>query len=304
MRVAAFSVGWGVSSRLSAARRREVLPQLLIALRAQAGPRDLETDPLRYLHRYESPEDQEIVGWIAAALAFGRVRSIFQSIDRVLDRLGPSPSRIVRSGPEGALRIQLAGFRHRWIGGDDLAWALNRLGRIQAEQGTLEAALGTPRQSLPERLGAFSDRVLTDTPSPGRVARFLFPDPRRGSAAKRPLLFLRWLVRREPGLDLGLWRSVNPSSLIIPLDTHLAFYGRAFGWTRRKTADWKMAEEITAALRAVDPSDPVSFDWALSRLGILGRCRHRTVPALCRPCPLSRGCRFSPAPRLSHGLES
>ena len=78
------------------------------------------------------------------------------------------------------------------------------------------------------------------------------------------------MVRPEDGVDCGIWSRVSPSRLVLPLDTHLLRVARALGWTRRKSASWPMALEVTARLRALDPADPTRFDFALSRLGILG----------------------------------
>jgi uncharacterized protein (TIGR02757 family) len=101
---------------------------------------------------------------------------------------------------------------------------------------------------------------------------FLFPDPRKGSACKRHNLFLRWMVRRGDGIDLGIWTAVSPRDLIVPLDTHMIRMGRLLGLSRRATPGWKMAEEITSALRTVCPDDPVKFDFSLTRIGILKEC--------------------------------
>ena len=75
----------------------------------------------------------------------------------------------------------------------------------------------------------------------------------------------------------------------MPLDTHMARMGEWLGLTRRKTRDWRMAEEITAALRAVRPEDPVGFDYPLTRIGILRICtRRRRGP--CPSCPVAPLC--------------
>ena len=99
------------------------------------------------------------------------------------------------------------------------------------------------------------------------------------------------MVRRADGLDLGIYGSLSPSRLVIPLDTHVAFLGRALGWTRRRAPDWTMAAEITDVLRGLDPDDPVKYDWSLPRLGILGECAERGHAVHCPPCPLVAHCR-------------
>ncbi|HZN55028.1 MAG TPA: DUF2400 family protein, partial [Candidatus Polarisedimenticolaceae bacterium] len=101
-------------------------------------------------------------------------------------------------------------------------------------------------------------------------ARWLIPRPSAGSACKRSCLFLRWMVRPDDGVDCGVWTRVSRARLVLPLDTHLVRVVRALGWTRRVSPGWPMALDATARLRALDPADPVRFDFALSRLGILG----------------------------------
>jgi uncharacterized protein (TIGR02757 family) len=131
-------------------------------------------------------------------------------------------------------------------------------------------------------------RELWGTSLP-RQRDFLFPRPERGSACKRHNLFLRWMVRGPDGVDLGLWTAVSPRALVVPLDTHMAQMGGLLGLTRRKCRDWRMAEEITAALGAIRPEDPAGFDYPLTRIGILRICTHRRMGA-CPSCPLAPLC--------------
>src|SRR2546428_190829 len=81
-----------------------------------------------------------------------------------------------------------------------------------------------------------------------RGYRHLFPLPSAGGPCKRLHLFLRWMVRREPP-DFGLWTTVAPARLLIPVDTHVENIARSIGLTRRKSRTWRMAEEITRCSR-------------------------------------------------------
>jgi endonuclease III len=93
-------------------------------------------------------------------------------------------------------------------------------------------------------------------------------------------------------VDLGAWRgAVPPSALVVPLDTHVHRVARCLGLTRRADASWRTAEEITAALRRVDPDDPVRYDFALCHLGMSGACPARRDPRRCAACPLAGACR-------------
>ncbi|MFC1474950.1 TIGR02757 family protein, partial [bacterium] len=103
----------------------------------------------------------------------------------------------------------------------------------------------------------------------GNRSCYLTPAPRRGSACKRMNLFLRWMVRRDD-VDPGPWTDVPASKLVVPLDTHMHRISSGMGLTSRKQADLKTAIEITDAFRAISPEDPVRYDFALTRLGILG----------------------------------
>ncbi len=138
--------------------------------------------------------------------------------------------------------------------------------------------------------------------SPSRAARsrglrVLLPDPSSGSACKRQHLFLRWMIRAE-GFDLGLWTGgrFTPARLLLPMDTHVHRIARYLGLTRRNAADLAAAREATAWLRRLNPGDPVAYDWALSRLGILAECVTERTRRHCERCAIRPVCRASLVP--------
>ena len=122
-----------------------------------------------------------------------------------------------------------------------------------------------------------------------RGLRHLLPDPAGPGASKRWNLYLRWMVRGPDGVDLGLWRGVPTSALLVPLDTHVHRVARALGLTARRDASWRTAEEITL-LRRIDPLDPVRYDFALCHLGMSGLCPARRDAQKCLSCSLARAC--------------
>ena len=126
-------------------------------------------------------------------------------------------------------------------------------------------------------------------PPEGSRVRFFFPDPASGSACKRWNLYLRWMVRRD-FLDFGLWTGIPTDRLIIPTDTHIHLVARRLRLTRRKTADWTAAREITRRLARLDPRDPVRFDYALCRIGIFGICRRELRLSRCEVCLAASAC--------------
>jgi uncharacterized protein (TIGR02757 family) len=263
---------------------REHLDALLASSDAESTRR---RDPVDFVHGYEEPRDQEIVGLVASSLAFGNAVAARRSIDRVLTALGPHPAATVEGAKPTDLRRRLRGFVHRIYRGDHLASALSRAGRLLREHETLGNAFTHFHRAsggdFREGLARFADALRGDTTSRG--LRHLVSDPRAGSACKRLVLYARWMVRPADGVDLGLW-PIAPSELVIPVDTHIHRISRNLGLTHRRTATWATAEEITAALRKLDPEDPVKYDFALCHLGVSRECPSRPDPAKCERCVL------------------
>ena len=261
---------------------------------------DSALDPVHIVRRYASREDREIVGFCAAALAFGRVAGVLQSVEALLAEMGPRPAAFVRAFDPATHGPALAPLVHRWIRGLDLAALVLILQRMLRESGSIEQFfLDGDTASTPDisaALDSFSRRAMeTDlAPAYGRVPKrpgvcYFFPRPSAGSACKRLNLFLRWMVRKD-AIDLGVWTRVSPSRLIVPLDTHVIRLGRCLRLTKYVTPGWKMAAEITASLRALDPRDPVRYDFSLCHIGMMKACGYRTKQRDSQ-CPLRGVCR-------------
>ena len=258
------------------------------------------TDPVHKVRRFTSREDREIVAFCAAGLAFGRVASVLQSIDGLLAAMGPSPAEYVRRFDPARDHDGLKPLVHRWIRGIDLAALVLILQRMLRESGSLEQFfIDGDDPSAPDistALDSFSRRAMqTDLkPAYGRVPKrpgvcYFFPRPSAGSACKRLNLFLRWMVRRD-AIDMGVWTRVSPSRLIVPLDTHVIRLGRCLRLTKYASPGWKMAAEITASLRELDPRDPVRYDFSLCHIGMMKACGYGTSQRD-NQCPLRGVCR-------------
>lgn len=255
-------------------------------LRLHYDARYLSSDPLEFPRRYRGSADREVAGLVAASLAYGNVKTIRASLERALRSLGPRPSSVVRRiEPREALR-ELGAFRHRWTGGRDLACLLVFAGQMIDRSGSIGGFFSETyvETDMAGSLLRFSKRALEldhgglyrsrSLPASAGV-RFFFPSPLTG-AAKRLNMYLRWMARPDDGVDLGLWRFVPTRDLVIPLDTHIYRIGRHLGWTERRTAGFRAALDITRSLSRFDAEDPVKYDFALSRLGILEGCpRHQ-----------------------------
>jgi uncharacterized protein (TIGR02757 family) len=261
------------------------------------------SDPVHIVRRFEAPADAEIVGFCAAGLAFGRVASVLHSIESLLALMGPRPAAFVRNFDLARDAAPFEPLVHRWIRGHDLVALVLILQRMLRESGSIEAFLlegDDPVQpDLGVALDAFSRRALeTDVRVAYRGRRragpgvsYFFPRPSAGSACKRMNLFLRWMVRRD-AIDLGVWTRVPPARLLVPLDTHVIRLGRCLGLTRYTSPGWKMAAEITASLRAIDPADPVRYDFSLCHVGMMNACGFGRAQGDSQ-CPLRGVCRPS-----------
>lgn len=231
--------------------------------------RFIASDPVEFVHRYADPLDRELVALIASSLAFGNVKQIRASVERALGILGDRPADRVAAASPSDLELDFRGFRHRWITGKDVASLLAGARSAIEKHG-----------SLGELFHAKLDRSDPDVgPAAGRFARTLsemsggyrpclLPSPESGSACKRLNLFLRWMVRSD-AVDPGGWSAVSPATLIVPLDTHMHRIATKLGLTKRRAADFRAAREVTAAFGEISPDDPVKYDFALTRLGIL-----------------------------------
>jgi uncharacterized protein (TIGR02757 family) len=263
-----------------------------------------ESDPIRFAAACGRPEDREVVAWIAAAFAYGRVETILASVGRIAAVLGPRPANSLDriSDFRRFAREDLAGFRHRFHSAHDAAALLYAIARVRAGAGSVRAFFEREYRPGERDVAGLLSRVvkriavLDWRPVFGRRSlpqdspvRFFFPDPASGSACKRWNLFLRWMVRKD-ALDFGLWPGIPTSRLVIPTDTHVHRVARRLGLTRRKSADWKTAREITDRLARFDPEDPVRYDYALCEIGAAGICRPALTASRCFECPLAEAC--------------
>lgn len=224
-------------------------------------------DPLEVLYDYHRIEDREIVGLIAAGLAYGRVAQILVSIRKALQIIGENPHEyIMRNTPE-RIRHDFSSFKHRFTTGCEMAELLIGMQAVLSEFGSLEASFrhyfsSTDATIIPALTGFVAELSHTfSTP-----CNSLLCCPSRGSACKRLFLFMRWMTRRD-NIDPGGW-DIPASHLVVPLDTHMHRIARALHLTARKQADLKTALEVTQAFKKINSFDPVRYDFALTRLGI------------------------------------
>jgi uncharacterized protein (TIGR02757 family) len=261
----------------------------------------VESDALRFPLRYASARDRELVGLLTACLAYGRVDLFGRALEGVLAVMAPSPADFVARFDMRRDRGAFDDFWYRFNRPRDLVAFCVAARDVLARHGTLERCFlagdderaGPIAPALERFARSFLGADLREVFPNGRLSRgyrHLFPLPSVGGPCKRLLLYLRWMVRREAP-DFGLWRSVSPARLLVPIDTHVENMSRSIGLTRRRSRTWRMAEEITARLAVLDASDPVKYDFALCHTRMSGDCRDRRDVVVCAPCGLRSVCR-------------
>jgi uncharacterized protein (TIGR02757 family) len=268
---------------------------------------DAAADPIQIVRRYTNRADQEVVGFCAAALAFGRVASVLNTVETLMRVLGPSPADYIRTFDPSAPHPELRAMVHRWTRGVDIVALLWLLRQMVERAGSLEGFflegydpaatdIGDALDSFSRRAIALDLRAAYGRRVPARAGVcYFFTRPSAGSGCKRLNLFLRWMVRHDE-VDLGAWPSISPSKLIVPLDTHVIRLGRCLRLTRYTSPGWSMAAEITASLRAIDPVDPVRFDFSICHVGMMNACGYGRRQGDAQ-CPLKGICR--PNPRVN-----
>jgi uncharacterized protein (TIGR02757 family) len=251
----------------------------------------IRPDPLQFVYRYSRPADMEIAGFLASCLAYGKVQQIENDLNDLFGRMGDSPFDFVQTF-NGRKRARLKGFKHRFTTGDDIGNLLSLLQRILAEFGGLEGSFlrgyNSSDENIVPALSKFCDSLLEMDDRASKGLSFLLPKPAAGSACKRLNLFLRWMVRKDD-VDAGLWRSIDRSKLVVPVDVHIGRLCRILGFHNHKVISLKTAVEITQGFAKIEPADPVKYDFALSRIGIVEDCNGK-YRAECEECELFGYC--------------
>ena len=256
----------------------------------------IKPDPLQFVYQYSNQTDMEIAALLAAMLAYGRVLHIQKSLTDLLGRMGGSPFEFVRNFDKDK-RGKLKSFKHRFTAGDDISDLLELLRGVLGKFGGLEEffvqGYNPHDKNIIPALSKFCDSLLDMhvKNTNGCIRKglsYLLVRPAGGSACKRLNLFLRWMVR-DDDVDTGLWKSIDKAKLIVPIDVHMGRLCRILEFYSRKTVSLAAAVEITEGFAEIEPADPVKYDFALSRIGILESCtgRRRTE---CGDCELFTMC--------------
>ena len=236
----------------------------------------ISPDPLQFLHLFKDENNIEAIGFIASIFAYGNVKQIINTLDKILLITNNHPYEFIINFNRKNYSSKLKGMKHRFYTEEDITALFIMLNKTYDEYGMLNNLFlkfyNPGELNIKNALSSFSNyfielagAMFSEKFSPG--LRFMFPLPGIGRACKRMNLFMRWMVRKDE-LDFGIWDKITPDKLVIPVDTHVARICKQLKLTGLKNVSWKMAEEITQNLKKFDANDPVKYDFAICHIGM------------------------------------
>ena len=232
------------------------------------NPDFIERDPVQFPRKFEKLQDIEIVSFLASTLAWGNRKMICRDIEKMLSLMDYQPySYTMENGYEDLdPRLNI----HRTFFASHLRHFLKGLRKIYEKYGSLDSfALSNKigEENAPAwKLVELINKVLEE--ENGNSCSRCLPLNLKQSALKRVNMALRWLVRDDGIVDMGVWKSIPKSKLYIPMDVHVGNVSRELGLLKRKQNDRKSVEELTGVLREIRPEDPAIYDYALFGIGI------------------------------------
>lgn len=233
------------------------------------SPAFIAEDPVSFPRRFSRKEDIEIASLLCATLAWGNRRMICRDCDRMLALMDNAPYDYVMD--EGYLDLDPQVNIHRTFFGRNLRHYLAGLRRVYLSHGSVEGLARHERiadDPYPAwKLVAALNRELAAANDGVADSRCL-PLSLDTTALKRVNMALRWLVRRDGIVDMGVWDVITPAQLFIPLDVHVGDTARELGLLTRRANDRKSVVQLTETLRSFNPGDPVIYDFALFGIGM------------------------------------
>ena len=226
-----------------------------------------DSDPSQFLRRYKETDSAEAASFIGAMLAFGsrtqfipKIRQILQTADQTSGNIKNwlTTRAYKKTFPTGSKNF------YRFYSYDDLQIFFDELADLINKSGSLGQYFKSEWEKENDRAGThLADLLSRSLPKSSIVPKG------RTSANKRLHMFLRWMVRQNSPVDLGLWSWYPASSLLIPLDTHVMQEAQKLGLLPPKaTASRKNAVILTKKMEQIFPGDPCRADYALFGLGV------------------------------------
>ncbi len=255
---------------LSKKKLLELKPYLDKVVEIVETPNYIDSDPIQFMHAFEDKNDQNLAGFFAAIMAWGRRDIVIAKVDDLLNRMNYRPTEFISTFTDSDASA-FDGFKHRTFKPEDIYWMVKALQAAFTEFNSFEGfwadCYKQSKEEGRELMAVFHQRFFEFYPETPQRSRKHLSNPEKNSSAKRMYMYLRWCIRKSK-VDLGTMSFMPASELKIPLDVHVARQARALGLLSRNQNDWKSVMELMEKLRILDPTDPAKYDYALFGLGV------------------------------------
>jgi uncharacterized protein (TIGR02757 family) len=238
------------------------------------NPSFIKDDPVCIPHLFSRKQDIEIAGFFAAIFAWGNRITIINKCKFLLQIMDNAPYDFCLQHKDEDLK-KVEKFCHRTFNDTDLLYFISFFKFHYSKHSSLETAFFNSKtikqfnNVVEASLNYFYQYFFSLEHVPARTKKHI-ASPAKHSSCKRLNMYLRWMVRNDnKGVDFGIWKKIDQSNLICPIDVHVARVARHFNLLKRKNVDWQAAIELTDELRKFDKLDPVKYDFALFGLGVL-----------------------------------
>ncbi len=228
----------------------------------------IKDDPVQFIHLFKNKEDIEIAGFIAALFAFGKREVFIKKLFSLFNFMQMKPLDFVINFNKEEFNSEL---NYRFIKPCDLISFFSVLKKLYTQDKmTLQELFATSYLKNKDIFIMFQSvcDYFYDIEKDSPGYKFMLSNPKNKGAMKRMNMFLRWMVRKNSPVDIGIWNFMSPSELLIPLDVHVGNISRAHGLLSRKQNDYKSVIELTSKLKEFDKNDPAKYDFALFGLGV------------------------------------
>lgn len=254
---------------------KQISPEIAELLNMEAerinSPSFINVDPVQFPRKFTDVRDIELAAFLSAMLAWGNRKMICRDIERLMTMMDWAPYAFVKEGAYEMIAPEKN--IHRTTFARDIQHFLRGMRSIYAKYGTLNDFANSMRigeSDTPSWMLAEQIQHVMTAENKGVTCSRCLPLDFSKTALKRVNMALRWLVRDDGIVDIGVWKALRPSQLFIPLDVHSARTARALGLLTRNANDRRAVEELTTVLRRFRPEDPTVYDFALFGAGEAG----------------------------------
>lgn len=222
----------------------------------------LPADPSSFMHKVEGAANKEATAFIASCLSYGSRKQFFPKIQFIIDSANGDVDHWVRSGEWRHDIADSTACYYRLYTFHDMHNLLNAYEEMLGKHGSMKEYV---RQNATTGIEAVASICRYFA---AHNASKIVPK-NTASACKRVCMFLRWMVRDDSPVDIGLWADIiDRRSLIMPLDTHVVQEACRMGLLNSRTASMSTARRLTDTMLEVFPDDPLKGDFALFGLGV------------------------------------